>query len=149
LDIDYRQTTAEALAEAEPGSFDVVTCMELLEHVPSPASIITACARLIRPGGDIFFATVNRTWLSGLLVIGAAEYVMGIVRKGTHEYRKLVKPRELMRWGEGAGLQLENLSGLRYIPFGGYACLCRSTAMNYLMHFRKDANGPLAKSTLV
>jgi len=149
LKIDYRQTTAEALAETEPGRYDVVTCMELLEHVPRPASIIAACARLVGPGGDIFFATVNRTWLSGLLVIGAAEYVMGIVRKGTHAYRKLVKPRELKQWAEGAGLQLRDLSGLRYIPFGGHASLCRSTAMNYLMHFRKDANGSLAEPPLV
>ena len=137
LGIDYRRITAEALAETDPGRYDVVTCMELLEHVPSPASVIAACARLVRPGGDIFFATVNRTVLSWLLVIVAAEYVMGIVRKGTHEYRKLVRPRELKQWGEGAGLQLMDLSGLRYIPFGGHASLCRSTAMNYVMHFRR------------
>ena len=149
LTIDYRQTTAENLATEESGRFDVVVCMELLEHVPRPASIIAACSRLVRPGGQVFFATVNRTWLSWLLVIVAAEYIIGIVRKGTHEYRKLVKPEELRLWGKEAGLQLEDLSGLRYIPFGGHASLCRSTAMNYLMHFRKDANGPLAKSTLV
>jgi 2-polyprenyl-6-hydroxyphenyl methylase/3-demethylubiquinone-9 3-methyltransferase len=139
LNIDYRQTTVEILAEEEAGPFDVVTCMELLEHVPRPASIINACARLVKPGGNLFFATVNRTWLSRLLVIWAAEYLLGIVSKGTHEYRKLVKPGELRRWGEGAGLRLENLSGLRYIPFGGHASLCRSTAMNYMMHFKPKA----------
>jgi len=149
LSIDYRQTTAEDLVAEMPAQFDVVTCMELLEHVPRPESIIAACARLVRPGGNVFFATVNRTWLSGLLVIVAAEYVLGIVRKGTHAYRKLVRPRELKRWGEQAGLHLENLSGLRYIPFGGYASLCRSTAMNYLMHFRKEPHGLLAKPPLV
>jgi 2-polyprenyl-6-hydroxyphenyl methylase/3-demethylubiquinone-9 3-methyltransferase len=139
LNIDYRQTTVEILAEEEAGPFDVVTCMELLEHVPRPASIINACAQLVKPGGNLFFATVNRTWLSRLLVIWAAEYLLGIVSKGTHEYRKLVKPGELRRWGEGAGLRLENLSGLRYIPFGGHASLCRSTAMNYMMHFKPKA----------
>lgn len=137
LAIDYRRTTAEAHAEEKPGHYDVVVCMELLEHVPRPASVIDACARLVRPGGDLFFATVNRSWLSWLLVIVAAEYIMGIVRKGTHEYGKLVRPEELKQWGAAAGVRLENLSGLRYIPFGGHAALCRSTRMNYLMHFRR------------
>ncbi|WP_372683806.1 bifunctional 2-polyprenyl-6-hydroxyphenol methylase/3-demethylubiquinol 3-O-methyltransferase UbiG [Desulfosarcina sp.] len=149
LAIDYRRTTAEAHAEEKPGRYDVVVCMELLEHVPRPASIINACARLVRSGGDLFFATVNRTWLSWLLVIVAAEYIMGIVRKGTHDYRKLVKPKELIQWGADAGLSLEHLSGLRYIPLNGYAALCRSTAMNYLMHFRKDVDGSLEQSPLV
>ena len=137
LTIDYRRTTAESHADEKPGHYDVVVCMELLEHVPRPASILDACARLTRPGGDLFFATVNRTWLAWLLVIVAAERVMGIVRKGTHEYSKLVRPEELTQWGADAGLSLENLSGLRYIPFGGHAALCRSTGMNYLMHFRR------------
>lgn len=149
LVIDYRQTMAEALADESPDRYDVVVCMELLEHVPRPSSIIDACARLVRPGGDLFFATVNRTWLSWLLVIVAAERVLGIVRKGTHDYRKLVKPEELIQWGTAAGLALENLSGLRYIPLGGYAALCRSTRMNYLMHFRKEIHGPLEQSTMV
>lgn len=137
LAIDYRQTTAEELAAEAPGRFDVVVCMELLEHVPRPASVIAACARLVKMRGDVFFATVNRTWFSRLLVIWAAEYLLGIVRKGTHEYRKLVKPEELRQWGQAAGLQWEDLSGLRYLPLGGYAALCRSTAMNYMMHFRR------------
>jgi 2-polyprenyl-6-hydroxyphenyl methylase/3-demethylubiquinone-9 3-methyltransferase len=149
LDIDYRRSTAEAHAGERPGYYDVVVCMELLEHVPRPASIIEACARLVRPGGDVFFATVNRTWLSWLLVIVAAEYVMGIVRKGTHDYSKLIRPGELNGWGSAAGLRLVNRSGLRYIPFGGYAALCRSTAMNYLMHFRKEPHGHLEESALV
>ena len=114
LVIDYRQTMAEALADESPGRYDVVVCMELLEHVPRPASILDACARLVSPGGDVFFATVNRTWLAWLLVIVAAERVLGVVRKGTHDYRKLVKPEELIQWGADAGLSLENLSGLRY-----------------------------------
>jgi len=149
LSIDYVETTAEAHAEEHPGCYDVVTCMELLEHVPEPASILEASARLVRPGGDLFFATVNRTWLSWLLVIVAAERVLGIVKKGTHDYRKLVTPEELIQWGADAGLCPENWSGLRYMPFGGHAALCRSTAMNYLMHFRKEIDGALEQSPLV
>jgi 2-polyprenyl-6-hydroxyphenyl methylase/3-demethylubiquinone-9 3-methyltransferase len=149
LVIDYRQTMAEAQADESPDRYDVVVCMELLEHVPRPASILDACARLVRPGGDVFFATVNRTWLAWLLVIVAAERVLGVVRKGTHDYRKLVKPEELIQWGADAGLSLENLSGLRYIPFCGHAALCRSTSMNYLIHFRKDFDGSLEQSPLV
>lgn len=149
LVIDYRQTMAEAQADESPDRYDVVVCMELLEHVPRPASILDACARLVRPGGDVFFATVNRTWLAWLLVIVAAERVLGVVGKGTHDYRKLVKPEELIQWGADAGLSLENLSGLRYIPFCGHAALCRSTSMNYLIHFRKDFDGSLEQSPLV
>lgn len=137
LTIDYRQHTAEGFASAHPNRYDVVVCMELLEHVPRPDSLVTACARLARPGGDIFFATVNRSWLSWLLVIVAAEHLLGIVRKGTHTYARLVRPEELARWGRAAGLSIDDLSGLRYIPLGGYAALCRSTQMNYLMHFKK------------
>jgi 2-polyprenyl-6-hydroxyphenyl methylase / 3-demethylubiquinone-9 3-methyltransferase len=139
LAIDYRRITVEDLAEAAAERFDVVTCMELLEHVPRPASILAACGRLLKPGGDVFFATVNRTLIAWLLVIVASEYVLGIVKKGTHTYRKLVRPEELRAWGGDAGLDVMDLSGLRYIPVGGYAALCRSTTMNYMMHFRKRA----------
>ena len=90
-------------------------------------------------GGDVFFATVNRTFLAWLLVIVVSEYMLGIVRKGTHRYDKLLRPEELERWGHDAGLAVVDLSGLRYIPFGGYAALCRRTTMNYMMHFRKRA----------
>ncbi|WP_419658921.1 UbiG: 3-demethylubiquinone-9 3-methyltransferase [Desulfosarcina variabilis str. Montpellier] len=137
LTVNYQQSTAENLAHQIPDHFNVVTCMELLEHVPRPASILNACARLVKPGGDVFFATVNRTWLSRLLVIGMSEYVLGIVKKGTHEYRKLVRPDELKRWGMAAGLDFINLSGLRYFPFIGYASLCDDTSMNYMMHFKR------------
>lgn len=137
LSIDYRQDTAEDWADRFPQTYDLVACMELVEHVPSPASLIGACAQLVRPGGDLFFATVNRTWLSRLLVIWVSEYVLGIVPRGTHTYGRFVKPQELVRWGEAAGLTAQNVSGLRYLPFVGYAALCRSRAMNYLVHFRK------------
>lgn len=140
LDIDYREATAEAFAKLHPEHFAVVTCMELVEHVPDPASIIKACADLVKPGGHLFFTTVNRTWLARLLVIWVAEYVLGIVSKGTHTYARFVRPEEMERWGQAAGLQLVDVTGMRYIPFGGYAALCKSTAMNYLMHFVKSDN---------
>lgn len=140
LAIDYRQGTAEGWAEEHGGEYDRVTCMELVEHVPDPASLVSACARLARPGGQLFFATVNRTPLAYLLVILAAEYVMGIVRKGTHRYDKFVRPGELKQWGRQAGLETVHLSGLRYIPVIGYARLCASVQMNYLMHFQKPVS---------
>jgi len=135
--IDYRMTTVESLAKEHSERYDAAVCMELLEHVPEPFSIIDACGRLVRPGGDLFFATVNRTFLSWLLVIGFSEYVAGIVRKGTHTYQKLVKPEELKHWGAKARLQFMDLTGLRYLPFLGYAALCKNTQMNYLMHFKR------------
>lgn len=138
LRLDYQEGSAEEWAQAHPAAYDVVTCMELVEHVPDPASLVAACARLARPGGNIFFATVNRTLLAGLLVIGVAEYVLGIVRKGTHRYSKFVRPEELIAWGAAAGLSVSGLTGLRYLPFVGHARLCRSAGMNYMIHFKKD-----------
>ena len=137
LQIEYRESTAENLARTHAGRFDVITCMELVEHVPEAASVIQACANLVRPGGHLFFATVNRTWLARLLVIWVAEYVLGIVSKGTHTYERFVRPSEMEKWGSTAGLRCEALSGLRYIPLGGYTALCKDTSMNYLMHFIK------------
>lgn len=137
LSIDYRRITAEDLSKRQPGAFHVVTCLELLEHVPDPASVMKACSRLIQPGGDLFFATVNRTWAARLLVILAAEYMLGIVPKGTHTYSKFIRPDEMEKWGKKAWLSITDLSGLRYIPFTGYTSLCRNTSMNYLMHFKR------------
>ncbi len=137
LVIDYRQSAAEQWADRHSGSYDVVTCMELVEHVPDPGVLIDACARLVRPGGDLFFATVNRTVLSRLLVIWVSEFILGIVPKHTHTYDKFVRPEELIRWSEKAGMTLGHLSGVRYLPFVGYAALCKSTAMNYLVHFKR------------
>ena len=137
LAIEYRQSTAEDWARSHAGAYDVVICMELVEHVPDPIRLVSACSRLLRPGGDLFFATVNRTWAARLLVIWLSEYILGIVARGTHTYAKFVRPQDLVRWCRQAGLQDRNLSGLRYLPFIGYVALCKSTAMNYLMHFKK------------
>ncbi len=137
LEIAYRQSTAEAWAINNPGRYNIVTCMELVEHVPDAARLVESCCRLVCPGGDVIFATVNRTWLARLLVIWASEYLLNIVPRKTHTYAKFIRPDELIQWGRQAGLGLENLSGLRYIPFLGHAALCRQTTMNYMIHFRK------------
>lgn len=135
--IFYHQSTAENWAADHRSAYDVVTCMELVEHVPDPALLTRTLATLVRPGGHIFFSTVNRTWLSRLLVIWVSEYVLGIVRKGTHTYHKFVRPAELIHWGRRAGLNFCDLAGVRYLPFVGYAALCKSTAMNYMIHFSR------------
>jgi 2-polyprenyl-6-hydroxyphenyl methylase/3-demethylubiquinone-9 3-methyltransferase len=134
--IDYRQTTAEDLAGEMPSSFDVICSMELLEHVPDPRSILEACRALAKPGGDIFLSTINRTWLSRLLVIFVAENVLRIVEKGTHHYEKLIPPQNLARWAGAAGLEVCDRSGYLYLPFLGKAWLTRGAPMNYMMHLR-------------
>jgi 2-polyprenyl-6-hydroxyphenyl methylase / 3-demethylubiquinone-9 3-methyltransferase len=135
--IDYQASTAEQMARRHPEAYDIVTCMELLEHVPDPGLLVSACGRLLRPGGDLFFATVNRTVAARILVIWAAEYLLGIVRRGTHDPRKFVRPAELAAWASQAGLVMAELRGLRYFPLIGKAALCRNTALNYMMHFKK------------
>ena len=137
IDIIYRQKTVEILAGQVPGFFDLVTCMELLEHVPRPDSILNACHMLLKPGGHVFLATVNRTWTAYVLVILAAEYLLKIVRQGTHTYRKFIRPSELRRWALTAGLKVCNLSGVLYNPFSRQARLTSLTKMNYLMHLQK------------
>ena len=139
LHIDYQQSSAEQWALDHSGIYDVVTCMELLEHVPDPASLVQACSALARPGADIYFATVNRTWLARLLVIWASENVLGLMVKGTHRYEKFVRPDELIAWGRLAGLTLADLSGMRYIPYLGITTLCKDVRMNYLVQFKKDS----------
>ncbi|MDJ0781437.1 MAG: bifunctional 2-polyprenyl-6-hydroxyphenol methylase/3-demethylubiquinol 3-O-methyltransferase UbiG [Desulfosarcinaceae bacterium] len=137
VSVTYLHRSAEEMAWESPGVFDIVVCMELIEHVPDPASLVRACAILTRPGGSVFFATVNRNWLSGLLVILAAEYLLRIVARGTHQYTQLVKPTELARWGRAAGLHLAHTTGLSYLPLIRRSRLISSTAMNYMMHFEK------------
>ena len=140
LEIVYRKLTAEELATIEPGDYDAVTCMELLEHVPNPASVVQACSRLVRPEGDIFFATLNRNWMSFLLAIIAAEYILGVVKRGTHTYRKFIKPSELEDWASSFGLAYCDLTGLQYNPVLKKKRLGGKPTVNYLMHFKKTRN---------
>lgn len=135
--INYTLSTAENYAESHKDSFDILTCMELLEHVPNPVSLINACTKLVKPGGSLFFSTINRTMISYLLVILVSEYVLKIIEKGTHSYRKLIKPAEIEKWGLGAGLEHYETRGIRYIPFLNYSALSKNQAMNYLVHFKK------------
>lgn len=137
LAIDYRRAASAELAASAPGGFDVVTCMELLEHVPDPAALVADCARLVRPGGDVFFATVNRTLLAELLVIVMAERLLGIVRRGTHRFDRFVRPAELCAWAAAAGLSRQGLSGFAYLPWLRRSWLTAGTAVNYLAHFRR------------
>lgn len=137
LAVEYRHATAESWVQRHAGAYDILTCMELVEHVPDPAGLLRACAALVRPGGDLFFSTVNRTWLAYALVIVLSEYVLGIVHRGTHQYARFVRPRELSGWAGQAGLAVTDISGLRFLPYIGYVRLCRDTRMNYLMHARK------------
>jgi len=135
-DVDYRLATAEQFAEEAAGGFDMVTCMELLEHVPDPAAIVRACARLAAHGGDVFFATLNRTLKSFLFAIIGAEYILHLVKRGTHSYRRFIRPAELKHWGRSGGLVLQDLTGLHYNPFLRTYSLGGNTHVNYLMHFR-------------
>lgn len=137
LQVEYRQATAEQFAEAHPDRFDVVTCLELLEHVPDPARVVTACKTLVKAGGDVFFATLNRNLKSFLFAIVGAEYILGLVRKGTHRYGKFIKPAELQKWATAAGLSFRDLTGLHYNPILKRYSLGGNTHVNYLMHFRK------------
>ena len=138
LRIDYRQATAEEYAAAHADSFDVVTCLELLEHVPQPSSVVAACKKMVKPGGDVFFATLNRNPKSFLFAIIGAEYILKLVRKGTHAYHKFVKPAELEGWGKACGLELQDLTGLHYNPFTRKYSMGGNTHVNYMMHFHKS-----------
>jgi len=132
LTVDYRLQSVESIADEMPGAFDVVTCMELLEHVPDPESILNACAKLLKPGGKLFVSTLNRTPLAFAVAIVGAEYMTGLVAKGTHEYRSFIRPAELAGWLRDAGLQLEDVSGLAYDPIRRKAWVSRRTDINYL-----------------
>ncbi|HEX2082806.1 MAG TPA: bifunctional 2-polyprenyl-6-hydroxyphenol methylase/3-demethylubiquinol 3-O-methyltransferase UbiG, partial [Xanthomonadaceae bacterium] len=132
VQVDYREQSAEALAEQAPGTFDAITCMEMLEHVPDPAAILRACATLLRPGGRLFLSTLNRTPAAFALAIVGAEYIARLLPKGTHQYRDFIRPSELARWLREAGLQLEDVSGLMYEPWRNGARLISRTYVNYL-----------------
>jgi len=136
--VTYRKVAVEDLAREQAGGYDVVTCMEVLEHVPDPGSQVSACARLLKPGGHAFFATVNRNLKSFVFAIVGAEYVLGLLPRGTHEYAKLIKPSELAALCRAAGLRAERLIGMTYNPFTKVYALSPDTDVNYMVHARLD-----------
>lgn len=137
IDVQYRTVAAEDLAKECPESFDLVCCMEMLEHVPDPAQTIEACAQLVKPGGHVLFSTINRNLKSYALMIVGAEYMMRLLPRGTHDYAKFIRPSELDRWARNAGLEPLDISGLRYDPLLKTASVGKDLDVNYLMHCRK------------
>jgi 2-polyprenyl-6-hydroxyphenyl methylase/3-demethylubiquinone-9 3-methyltransferase len=135
--VDYRQVAVEALADQEPARYDLVTCLEMLEHVPDPGAIVNALARLARPGGHVVCSTINRNAKSFALAIVGAEYLMRLLPKGTHRYARLIRPSELSRWARAAGLELADLAGLEYDPLGRRARVSADVSVNYLAHYRR------------
>lgn len=141
-EVDYRCTSVEAMAESHGGEFDVVTCLEMLEHVPDPASVVAACARLVKPGGHLFFSTINRNPKSYAFAIVGAEYVLGLLPRGTHEYRKLIRPSELSGWCRQHGLRLQHQTGLTYNPLSRrYRLNPNDVSVNYMVHVRPEWTG--------
>lgn len=139
LDIDYRHISVEDLAAEMPNHFDVVTCMEMLEHVPDPGAIVQACAALTKPGGHVFFSTINRNPKAYVMAIVGAEYVMNLVPKGTHEYLKFIKPSELSAWSRQAGLNVRNVSGMSVNPLSMHFKITKDVDVNYFVHCTKPA----------
>ncbi|MEO0996353.1 MAG: bifunctional 2-polyprenyl-6-hydroxyphenol methylase/3-demethylubiquinol 3-O-methyltransferase UbiG [Pseudomonadota bacterium] len=140
LDIDYRQGTAEEFANERPGSADVVTCMELLEHVPEPGRLVAACAELLRPGGWVIFSTINRNPKAYALAVLAAEYLLRLLPRGTHDYDRFLKPSELGAFARDAGLEVRGISGIRYNPLTSAHALADDTDVNYLLAARRPAD---------
>lgn len=139
LQIDYRECAAETLAAEQPGTYELVCCLEMLEHVPEPESVIRACATLARPGATLVFSTINRNPKSFALAVVGAEYVLNLVPRGTHEYAKFIKPSELHEWVRGAGLEVLGMKGLRYNPLTRQGTICDDVDVNYFMHCVKPA----------
>ena len=137
-DVEYKEISAEDMADKEPASFDVVTCMEMLEHVPDPSSVVAACARLVKPGGHVFFSTINRNAKAFLLAIVAAEYVLKMLPRGTHEYAKLIKPSELAGYCRSSGLALQEAKGMEYNPLTQHYWLSAKTDVNFMLATRKE-----------
>jgi 2-polyprenyl-6-hydroxyphenyl methylase/3-demethylubiquinone-9 3-methyltransferase len=142
VDVDYRQIAAEDLADERPASFDIVTCMELLEHIPDPASVIDACARLVRPGGQVFLSTLNRNPKSYLFAIVGAEYVLGMLPRGTHDFARFIRPSELDSWVRRTDLRITDLTGLTYNPITRHYRLDpKDISVNYMVTCKRPAHG--------
>ncbi|MGI9234794.1 MAG: bifunctional 2-polyprenyl-6-hydroxyphenol methylase/3-demethylubiquinol 3-O-methyltransferase UbiG [Woeseiaceae bacterium] len=138
--VDYQKSTAEELAGTDKGNYDVVTCLEMLEHVPDPSQVIRSCAELVRPGGHVFFSTINRNPKSFLFAIIGAEYVLKLLPSGTHEYAKFIRPSELETWARRAGLTLVESMGMQYNPLTKVYSLAPDLDVNYLMYFRRPSD---------
>jgi 2-polyprenyl-6-hydroxyphenyl methylase/3-demethylubiquinone-9 3-methyltransferase len=137
--VDYQQTTAEEFAEQHAAQFDIVTCMEMLEHVPDPASVVQACYKLVKPGGHVFFSTLNRNIKSYLMAIVGAEYILGLVPKGTHQHSKFIKPSELMNWIDHTPLLIQHMTGLHLNPMTQeYYLSSRNVDVNYILHCKNS-----------
>ena len=135
--IDYQLISVEELAQKQPASFDVLTCLEMLEHVPNPASIVAACAQLVKPGGHVFFSTINRNPKAYLFAVVGAEYLLNMLPRGTHDYAKFIKPSELASWMRPAGLLLQHQIGMSYNPITKHYWLGNDTSVNYMMYTNK------------
>jgi 2-polyprenyl-6-hydroxyphenyl methylase/3-demethylubiquinone-9 3-methyltransferase len=135
--IQYQQITAEQMAEQHAGEFDIVTCLEMLEHVPEPAKVIEACSKLVKPGGDVYFSTINRNPKAWLFAIVGAEYILNLLPKGTHEYAKFITPAELSGWARQCGLKTHNMIGLHYNPLTRHYKLAPGLDVNYMIHTKK------------
>ena len=140
IEVEYRQMTVEALAEEEAGTYDAVTCLEMLEHVPDPASVIRACARLLKPGGDLFLSTINRNPKAFLFAIVGAEHILKMLPKGTHEYKKFIKPSELTSYIRLADLDFQDITGMVFNPLMKEYKLARDVDVNYLIHATKPTS---------
>lgn len=138
MQVEYQHSSAENFAEQHPESFDVVTCLEVLEHVPDPASTIAACARLVKPGGHVFLSTINRNPKAYLFAVIGAEYLLKLLPQGTHDYAKFIRPSELARYCREAGLNVEEFKGLEYNPLSKKYSLSGDVSVNYLLHTHKD-----------
>ena len=139
ITIDYEMISAENIAEREPGSYDVVTCLEMLEHVPEPGSIVNACARLVKPEGHVFFSTINRNPKSYLFAVIGAEYILNLLPKGTHDYAKFIRPSELDNWMRNSNLSTQEIVGMSYNPISQHYWLGSDVTVNYLVHSTKTA----------
>jgi 2-polyprenyl-6-hydroxyphenyl methylase/3-demethylubiquinone-9 3-methyltransferase len=137
--VDYRKISAEQMAEEMPGAFDAVTCLEMLEHVPDPASIVASCARLVKPGGQVFFSTINRNPKAYLFAVIGAEYLLQMLPRGTHDFAKFIKPSELTRWCKQSDLEPDELTGMTYNPLTKHYALGRDTDVNYLIRTTRNA----------